>query len=55
MILIFWFDGIYMFVVIFYYVDGMFNWDVLVEVIEFLIFYGVYGMIFGGFIGENYV
>lgn len=33
----------------------MFNWDVLVEVIEFLIFYGVYSMIFGGLIGENYV
>ncbi|WP_170765270.1 dihydrodipicolinate synthase family protein [Ruegeria lacuscaerulensis] len=51
---IFRFEGIYTPVVTPYHKDGSVNWDVLSDVIEYLIENGVHGLISGGSTGENY-
>lgn len=51
---IFKFDGIYTPVVTPFHDDASPNWDVLAQVIDFLIEKGVHGLISGGSTGENY-
>lgn len=55
--MIFWmvFEGIYILLIMLLYLDGVVDYDVLVVVVEYLIVVGVYGLILGGLIGENYV